>query len=219
MRPLKITISLSTPMVEPEHRFHLDGLLGSLRVAREFKVRDSFDPREVHHDLPLETYRSPSGEWVFKASAFKLHRQGAHQQWMMSIRLNTTVAAEHRAEGFLNLRGAKPNKAGGPFKGSTFNATLVWGELEAVCVGEKSLIEELLAECTHVGSRRSTGFGRVAGIKVAEISEDECRWYDRALPADYDGPGKDELVPAIEPVRAPYWDRTLFGPALVPLVV
>ncbi len=218
MKPLRIRITLSTPMMEPGNLFHIDGLLAALRVKQvEAERGEEVNPRDWHHDLPLGKYIAPSGEWVFQASVFALKREMPAVPWLITGGLSTTTAAEHRATGLLALRANKPNPAGGHFKGSCFHKPILWAELEGWCVGDKERIEALLAGCRQVGGRRGTGFGRVAAVQVDEVDEASCRWYDRALPLDYDGPGRDALVQLIGGMRPPYWDRTLYQPLLVPL--
>lgn len=216
MKPLRIRISLSTPMMEPGNLFHLDGLLAALRVKQAEVEHGDVNPRDWHHDLPLGKYVSPSGEWVFQASVFSLNSKSPAVPWLITGGINTMTAAEHRASGLLALRSSKPNPAGGHFKGSCFHKPLVWAELEAWCIGEREAIEHLLSNCRQVGGRRGTGFGRVSSVQVEEVSPEECRWYDRALPFDYEGPGRDALVGMIGGLRPPYWDRTQHEPLLAP---
>lgn len=218
MRPLKINIRLSTPMMEPGNLFHLDALLAALRVKQVEAEHGTINPRDWHHDLPLARYTSRSGAWVFKASAFTLKRESSSTPWMMSGGLNTTEAAEHRASGLLHLRANKPNPMGGHFKSSFFHKPIIWAELEGWCVGDKADVEALLAGCRQIGGRRGTGFGRVESIFVEEVDEATCRWYDRALPvdADIDAYGSESLVGMIGGLRPPYWDRTLHEPLVVP---
>jgi CRISPR type IV-associated protein Csf3 len=53
MQPLKVTIKLSTPMVEPDSLLHLDGLLGALKVKQvKADHGEGIDPRQHHYDLP-----------------------------------------------------------------------------------------------------------------------------------------------------------------------
>lgn len=215
---LKVTISLSTPMVEPGDLFHLDALLGALRVNRaRAELGDGIDPRAHHHDLPLERYHSPSGQWVFKASAFRLEKLLESQTWMQTSRINIAEAARHREEGFLLLRAAKPNPAGGPFKNSLYHYPVVLANLTAFCVGDKRLIEDLLAECRLVGGRRGVGCGRVSAITVDIVPETECNWIWRAMPDD----SEESIISgghalAMSALRSPYWDRVQHRPVLTP---
>jgi CRISPR type IV-associated protein Csf3 len=215
---LKVTIDLSNPMMEPGDLLHLDALLGALRVSRaRAEHGDAINPRDYHYDLPLERYQAPSGDWVFKASAFKLKRQLPNQMWMQTGRLSIVEAARHRQSGFLQLRAGKPNPAGGPFKTSIYHRPIVQAELTAFCVGDQQGIEALLSECRQIGGKRGVGFGQVAGFKVEPVAETDCPWSWRALPADADPRlVTSEHARCIAAIRGPYWDRTLHVEALAP---
>lgn len=217
MDALKVTISLSTPMAEPGDLFHLDALMGALRVAQERAIQgDGIDPRAYHHDLPLERYQTRSGQWVFKASAFRLERLSETTNWMQTGRLNVAEAARHRAEGFLRLRAAKPNLAGGPFKTSLYHIPIVWANLTAFCVGDADAVRALLANCAQVGGRRGVGFGQVSSITVEVVAQEHCPWFWRAMPDDAEGVDLDQYALAMSCLAAPYWDRALQRPVLVP---
>ncbi|CRN66771.1 CRISPR type AFERR-associated protein Csf3 [Pseudomonas aeruginosa] len=215
---LKVTINLSTPMVEPGDLFHLDALLGALHVNEvRTELGDGINPRDHHYDLPLEQYRSRSGQWVFKASAFRINKLIASQNWMQTSRINTTEAARHRSEGLLLLRAAKPNPAGGPFKNSLYHLPLAWATLTAYCVGDQARIAKLLSQCRQVGGRRGVGCGRVAGFAVEIVPEEECAWAWRAMPEDSDEICLfGEYALAMSSLKSPYWDRTLHQPVLIP---
>lgn len=218
MDPLRISISLRGPMVEPLQAFHLDALLGSLRVQMEEDARGAIDPKTVHHDIPVDRYTSPSGAWVFKASAFKLTKLSPTFLWMQTGRANLIQAAEDRASGLLSLRSAKPVTAGGPFKSSVSQVDMVWAELTAYAIGNQLEIEKLLAQCAQVGARRSTGFGNVSSIEVEVVDQSLCHWDWRALPEDYNEhlTHSDSLVLAQGNLRAPYWDKRSYERVFVP---
>ncbi|MHD0644145.1 hypothetical protein ACYPKM_00745 [Pseudomonas aeruginosa] len=218
MQPLKVTIKLRSPMVEPRQALHLDALLSALRVSAA-EQEGINDPNLVQHDLPVERYVAPSGEWVFKASAFNLRREAPAMPWMQTGRSDLVMAAEDRASGFLKLRGAKPNTAGGPFKASKYTIDIVWSVLEAFVVGDKAGIESLLADCKQVGGRRGTGHGCVDSISVVEVTSAECAWYNRSLPEDFEGidGAKLDLVRRIGALRSPYWMKALHKVVLSPL--
>ncbi|MFK4136682.1 hypothetical protein ACI2KR_31090 [Pseudomonas luteola] len=218
MEPLRITILLNSPIVEPSQPFHFDALLGALKVRQAEAEHGAIDPRSVHHDIPLDRHVTPSGKWVFKASAFKLNKMEEAFNWMMSGRSDLKQAAEDRASGFLKYRTAKPNTAGGPFKASVFHLDLVWGDLVAYAVGDKQAIEQMLAGCSQVGGRRGTGFGNVQSISVESVSIEECHWDWRNLPSDYDIPltHTESLVQSAGSLHAPYWDRQLHEVVLMP---
>lgn len=216
MEPLKITIRLKTPMVDPGALLHLDGLLGALRVDQAKALQgENINPRDYHYDIPVERHSTESGEWVFKASAFRATMEAQSSLWMQTGRLSITQAADHRAEGYLKLRGNKPNIAGGPFKTSIYRFPILWAELTAYCVGDLQGVRDLLASCKQIGPRRGAGFGQISEIVVEQVPEKECNWSYRAMPEECSG-----LVPghvlAVGALRAPYWDKTMHCKVLVP---
>lgn len=216
MEPLKISIELQTPMVEPGEIMHLDALLGALKVKQvKKKLGEGINPRDYHHDIPVDRYTTASGQWVFKASAFQLASDQTPQMWMHTGRLNLAQAAQHRNDGFLRLRAAKVALGGGAFKTSLFHFPITTARLTAYCRGDKQGIEALLVDCQQVGGRRGTGFGQVSSITVESVPESECNWMRRALPSDADV-AKDSHALAIAALHAPYWDRALHQPVLMP---
>lgn len=216
---LRITVTLSTPMVEPDNLLHLDGLLAALRVRQaEAATDEPVDPLQVQHDIPVERYTSPSGEWVFKASAFRLHRETETRNWMQTGRTDLVRVAEDRHSGLLKLRSSKPNLAGGPFKSSAYHYPVLWTGLVAYCVGDKQAIEGLLKDCEQIGGRRGVGSGKIQSIEVSTIPEQECIWVYRALPLDADDLNlQGTYATAMKGLRPPYWDRTLHQPVNTPL--
>lgn len=217
MQTLKVTVRLRTSMVAPEQLFHLDALLGSLRVGQAMKeLGEGINPRDHHYDIPVERFVSPSGEWVFKASAFKLDGQIHRSVWMQTGRVRLEEVARHRSEGWLNLRANKPITAGGPFKTSLYHAALVSCDLLAYCVGDQAQVQALLSECHQIGGRRGVGMGQVDSITVEAVPADECDWQYRAMPVDAPGLGGSHSQ-AVSGIRAPYWDRRLHQQALLPI--
>lgn len=216
MEPLVVVIDLQGPMVESKDLLHLDAILGAIKVRQvRAQLGDDINPRDYHYDLPLERYTSPSGDWVFKASAFKQQRDIAPQMWMQTGKIGLSEAARHRQEGWLSLRASKPVLGGGPFKRSVFHESLVSGQLTAFCIGDKAGVEALLADCTQIGGRRGTGFGRVKSISVTPVAADQCLWHYRALPVDAECALEGHVL-STAALQAPYWDRTLHRAVLVP---
>lgn len=206
-------------MKEPENLFHLDALLAAMRVQEaEALCGRTVDPSEVQHDLPLERYVAPSGEWVFKASAFRLQRESEVQMWMQTGRTDLTRFAVDRAAGFVKMRASKPNLAGGFFKSSAFHYPLVWAELTAYCVGDKARVESLLARCEQIGGRRGVGSGVVESIEIQVVDQDDCVWAYRTMPTGAEREMQGiQFAQAVRALRPPYWDRASHVAALQPL--
>lgn len=218
MQPLRVTVELKTGMMAPEPLLHLDALLGALRVNRAYReLGESINPRDFHYDLPLDRYvPDQASEWVFKASAFKLVNRLHQENWMQTGRINLAEVARHRDEGWLKMRAKKPVVAGGPLKASLFHVPQVWCDLVAYCVGNKAEIEALLSECKQVGGRRGVGMGQVLRIMVEPVTQNECDWQHRAMPACTPALEKTHCK-AISAIRAPYWDRRQHQSALLPI--
>lgn len=214
---LKVTINLSSPMVEPGGHFHLDALLGALRVqvARQ-EACSEVDPEVFHHEIPVARHTYPCGEWVFKASAFHLEHLAPTEIFMQTGRIHLPTVAQAREEGgWLKLRANKPNIGSGPLRNSLFHIPLLWATLTAYCVGNREGIEELLQECRQVGGRRGVGCGQVQSVVVEEIDEQDCAWEHRQLPVSSNL--HDTHALSIGALRAPYWDRTAHMEVLTPV--
>lgn len=216
MAPLKVSIAISTPMVMPTDLFHLDALLGALRVGQAEREHGNIEPRDWHHDLPVERYVCEDGDWVFKASAFRLVAESDLQLWMSTGRTNLNNLADHREAGITTSANKVPNN-GSFFKSTIARTPIIWARLEAFCIGDKNKIEELLAGCCSVGGKRGTGFGRVQSITVSEVESNDCHWEYRALPAGYPIRYWSEYAVALSALNAPYWDKTAHRPVLIPL--
>ena len=215
---LKITITLEHGMAEPKTLFHLDALLGALKVQQARSVYgEQINPRDFHYDIPVERYTTSSGDWVFKASAFKIELSHPKEYWFQTKRMNITQIANHRANGFLTVRASKPRIDTQPLKPNFNHSSVVIGSLVAYCVGNKQGIKTLLNSCKKIGGLRGVGFGNVAGIDVSEIDKKDCDWYWRAMPLDSDTSLLlDEHIKCVTGMRAPYWDRTLHALGYLP---
>lgn len=218
MEPLKIRFELRAPMVDPQDMFHLDALLGALKVkAVEREKGEAVNPRDHHYDLPIARYTATTGEWVFKASCLTAQRHFEPEIWMQTGRLDTTAAAEHRESGWLKDRGKKPNPGGGSYKTSIYHSMISNCELTAYCIGDNQAVAALLEHCEQIGPRRGVGFGAIKTITVEPVIESDCPWYRRAMPVGSEGSFPEEYAMATGALRAPYWDKTEKGKIMVPL--
>lgn len=216
MTPLKVSIAISTPMVMPTDLFHLDALLGALRVGQAEAEHGNIEPRDWHHDLPVDRHKCENGEWVFKASAFRLTQESDLQLWMTTGRTNLNDLADYREAGLTQSADKVPTN-GSHFKSTIARTPIIWARLEAFCIGDKAAIQRLLDGCSSVGGKRGTGFGRVQSITVSDVEAKDCHWEYRALPAGYHVGNSEEYALALSALNAPYWDKTAHKPALIPL--
>ncbi len=217
MKPFRVLIKLSSAMVVPRQPLHLDALLSALRVARD-EDKPGFDPSLIKDDIPLDRYHSPSGEWCFKGSAFRLIRHAPSFMWMLTGRADLPAIAEDRHSGFLRLRQNEVSTAGGPFKSTKTDLEVVLADVEAFGVGDIDAVRDMLSECKQIGARRGIAFGNIASVHIEEVAEQECRWQWRVLPFDANTRELDvEASYAIAGLRAPYWDRLTHVKVAIPV--
>lgn len=223
MEPIKITIQLRRPMVAPNHLFHADALLAGLKVEQaEQEAGCAVNPEDHQHDLPIERYHSPSGEWCFKASAFNLVMEEGSilQNRFATRRISEPDAADLIQEGLVQTRQSKPNRAGGNFKMGLSSYLCGWYKATAYLVADKQKIEQLLSGLTNIGARRGINSGEVESVKVESVPEKECLWQRRALPFDFDQEVDESiaLCKAVACIRPPYWNKGAYRMVLEPAV-
>lgn len=86
------------------------------------------------------------------------------------------------------------------------------------CVGDRAEIEHLLCTVTHLGKKRSQGWGRVASWDVQPWPEDWSVWKEgqlvRGVPIEDAGPGGHNLL--YYGIRPSYWHRNNQMPLMMP---
>lgn len=210
--PLKVTIKLLTGYAQGDQPFHLDALLGALRL--QLVTQSVYNVREYHHDLPLQKH-VVGDKWVFKASLLQPQNVIARELQMQTGRMSVEAAAQSRASGFLHYRPNKPNPSGGYFKGSLYHVPLTHAaSLVAYCVGDLNGVRQLLELCHQVGARRGVGYGKVESVQVEPVALEQCDWQNRHMP--YNGEPEPGYSLAVGSLVSPYWDRSQFEPLLVP---
>ena len=218
MQPLRITAILVRPVLSLSHPIMLDGLLAAARVKRA-EMDGHPDPWSVQDDLPLARYESPSGCWIWKASAFVPQPVSEHLPLLQTSRHNLARMAEDIEDGLVRMRKAKINPAGGMFRSSyEYLRVQWWQQAYADCIGDRAAIADLLQEITHLGGRRSLGLGEVRQWQIDPIDAESCLWMRRPMPADSDVPASDiSYALAMQTLRPPYWRKTARQIALVPV--
>lgn len=218
MEPLRITAVLVRPVLSLSHPIMLDGVLAAAKVKRA-EIAGHPDPWSVQDDLPLARYESPSGQWVWQASAFVPQPLSEHLPLLQTSRHDLARMTQDIDDGLVQIRKAKINPAGGMFRTSyEYLRAQWWQQAHADCIGDRDAIADLLQEITHLGGRRSLGLGEVSEWRVDVIDAGSCRWMRRPMPADSDAAASDiSYAPAMQTLRPPYWRKTARQTALVPV--
>lgn len=210
MVPLKVTISLLTPMaILNDHPFHFDGLLAGL-LAKQLEDAGSSDPWNEALDLSpyLETY-AEGEDWVWKASMLFPHFEADADWWASVRRTNPLVYMEAQSDGVLPTRRGSINLESGQERNFFYQSPHRWASrIEAWCVGDQVEISSLLRTATSVGAKRQNGFGRVGHIEVVNDVGALEEWTARPMPHSYQPHNAVDYESASHPLRPPYWDRT-----------
>lgn len=216
MEPLWVIIELERPLALGTRPMHLDGLLSFARVEQAAEDGET-DPWALQHDLPLERYTSPSGQWCFKASLLAPCPASEPFTVLLTGRIEAARVVQDRETVLDTGRTTKINPAGGYFKGSIFNQSVQWVDrLVASAVGEKAEIERLMQRITAVGRRRNIGFGAVRSVTVLPSSDEEA-WSWRTLPSDADFEPAVTMALSDGNLHAPYWKRASAVESIEPI--
>lgn len=223
MEPIKITISLRRAMVTPNHLLHSDALLSGLHIEQlEANANQAIDPDKHQHDLPIDRYYSPSGQWCFKASAFLLHKEPGSelQNRFTTRRVSENLAAELIGQGVLQARQSKPNRAGGHFKMGLSSYLSGWYQATAFMIADKAKVKNLLSDLRNLGAKKAINSGEIESVKVESVTESECFWQMRALPSDFDEAIDKQisLCKSVGNLRPPYWKKSNYQLVLEPAI-
>ena len=209
LTPLKVVCRLKRSVVlDARWPLMFDGLLAAVAVrrikGREFDAEDLTAPGAaiIEPVLPLgRTERD--GEWWWQASAARLSGTETELEWVHSHidleRLERQVAdppaIREQVGRYRSVRLPVPAS--------------VCGTLEWDCVGDRTEIEEMLAEVRSVGKRRGTGHGSVTAWEITDVTDPHAghgEWTPHGNPARPMPPTVGwEGTTGIAPLRAPYW--------------
>lgn len=222
MEPLWVRFRFCSPIVfDSEHPIHLDALL-AWAVVDTPGPQGQLAPWSTGDDLShiVESHSSPSGEWVWKASA--LNFTPLSEKFLTNnVRLSDPLIY---MKGFDSevIESSRPRKfidrRSGQERAYNFLMAYQWMEkAEAWCVGDCDRITLLLKRLTCIGKLTRNGFGLISDVTVAPCRLDECRWRDRVLPSGVEGEKDVDYVPALRCLRPPYWHKTHRVMAMAPI--
>lgn len=198
MEPLRVELTLQTPMIEPAFPIHLDALLAwaAVEEATELSRRD---PLTAQEELPLQRV----GE-VWAASALQFTQVATPTTTFTTKRTDVGLIADSLNTGAVTRAANKLSLNSGPFRQAlTFHQTRQPESAVAWCVGERSDIERLLDRISYLGARRRLGHGEIGSRIVSTDKSAHTRWKERIMPEPADG-----YFPVRAVLSPPYWDRT-----------
>lgn len=219
--PLRITMTLGSPVYATGQPLHLDALLAYERVRHEPGRSHgphgvAWEPSEAE-EVPLPLDRMRDGPcWWWRASAVEIVGASSRQFWAKRF------DREHLGEIAMG-KATQVVTSLGPLKDmkvpveAVFVPSLTW-----YAVGERSRVHDGLRRLRFLGKKGSQGYGEITSLSVARISDVELPdfasdWLRieagaarpaRNLPASWartHGLKVDGEITA--PLRPPYWRR------------
>ena len=150
---------------------------------------------EIYHP-PVPLKRVEIGDDWWYACSFAIGETAGERTTFWHKRFDAQIAEDYADFGG---RRAKVNSKSGPYKGYRMPITIfLIPRLTWYCVGDATEIRELLENVTHIGKKRSQGYGRIRRWAVGETSED-LSWMR---------PTPDENGDEVTSIRPPYWESS-----------
>lgn len=208
MQNLKITAYMQTGKVATTDLFlPLDSILAETWIYENHPEvleisQSSIKPEElIVAELPFEK-RGEGDKWYW-ACSFACGKPKAEERIYWHKRFDFDLGIKYIDFG--NRRG-KVDVKSGQYKNYRMPIiTYLIPKLEWYAVGDRAEIERLLSGVTHIGKKRSQGFGRVSRWTVKEWPEDLSSL--RAIP----DPEGEEMG-----IRPPYWLAWQWTTAKIP---
>lgn len=206
--PVRIELTLRTPMIVPTTGKHLDALL-SWAAVQQADFFGADDPIAEQHKTGLARYQVGQA-WCFQASLLDYEWIGEPDQihYVKRSKLEDYAGAWDAG-----LFRKKPyfDGARGATKAGSYLQPMRWVQkIRAYAIAEDiDRVEELLPWITHVGKLSHKDFGAVSSCTVHEDQAAHNFWTRRTLPSD--SPLATSHVKAIGALVSPYWKRENFS--------
>lgn len=201
MVPLKITFDLAQPMAVPDAPIHFDALMCWAVEKRELLGLGK-------GAVPIDLYEE-AGLSCYKASQLfiRMGSNGIRFQGMITRKYDLPRWALARDSVWSGKKDNIPDGTGQQ-KGFLVHDSYIFPEsVHCFCVGDPDGIRDLMQEIFGLGRRSRNGWGKLRGFEIETVSQTDCHWFKRSLPAGLKSMATDMHLPAIGPASFPYWDR------------
>jgi len=215
MKPFKVTIRFSAPLVLSDYPVHLDALLAWC-YANEAEEGGAENPWEMSSDLSpgLARAEGEGGQWCWKASRVLFTPSSEKHLMNMLRRTDPEKFQEDYDKGhYTSVRGPKGSvnsidSNSGQYRAYQMYISYQWMEkAEAYGVGDIDTVKEWLDRLSSVGKLGRNGFGTIASIEVEECSAAESLWRNRVLPQGVEGVDGITYAPVMATLHPPYWNQ------------
>lgn len=213
-KPLQIDFDMATPF-SSIHLQHIDSILAYHSLLQLFP-EDFYDMHEtrppLESPLPLEKRSNNAGQWWWAASAAKY-----------ILELESIATWKKRWDEEHDYLVEEPDKRlfridhkAGHYKAYNMPILLRSAKvLSFCCVGNLEEIERLLSKVTHMGKKRSQGWGRIRKIAITDSDYDWSCWDREGKPMRAIPMNSQEILEITNKTggvhlanvayRAPYW--------------
>ncbi len=215
MKPLKITILLSSPIAFPikvkPYPLMFDSILIELMAQRagrfdyDYNEYDSYSPENNERGVPLAV--GGTRKKFYRASAIEVPKA---EHTSLSIVSRTDWPEEQEIEKCAKWKREVIYVGSGLYRNSReLMPGIIAPIVNFYCVGDKEKIEDLLSDLKAIGVKTAIGMGRVEKVVVKEIAEDYSvidKNGNPARPIPFDEhPGRGGWLRDYCSYKPPYW--------------
>lgn len=214
MRPLEICIEMRVPFSSTEE-IRLDGILSYLAL-KDFLGDDFYCMKDkdktLPAPLPIEKVNSGTDNWFWKCSFSKAKIE---KEEIVTWKKRWDEENEDLVKK-PEKREIRINHKQGFFKAYQMPIVLKSSKkLLFCCVGNEEELSKLLKKITHIGKKRSQGYGEVKSFSIVDPEKDWSLWHDyerriasRSIPVEV----KNEDLLKVgcmsrKTIRPPYWHK------------
>ena len=201
MKPIKISLEISSPILVPKYPIHLDALLYA-----SYQLNTNLSDTEILNELEKVLAKE---DGIFKASALRYVRTKQSPismcEWSLVTRTHWIEwpYSSHEREKTITVKGGGFRK-----RVTTYNAILT-STVEFHAVGEPKKIKYLLESLGFIGLNNSQGFGEITAVEIDD--DDDFCFFDeegelaRCLPLHMVSSEKvQHYLRVINSVKPPY---------------
>jgi CRISPR type IV-associated protein Csf3 len=217
MKPLKITMFLSSPLAMPvkvqPYPLMLDSIIIELMTLREGKLdydypeNDPYAPENNTKGVPLAV--GGKNKKFYLASAMEVEEKVPRERAFLSFVKRTDWPEDEEIEQYANWNRTNIATGSGTYRNAReILPGILAPVLNFYCVGDKEAVTDILSDLTAVGVKTSIGMGKVEKVIVVESEDhsiiDRLGNPARPIPLD-EHPGNARWLKDYCTYKPPYW--------------
>lgn len=218
MKPLRVTFTMTTPMVIPGHPIHLDALLARVAVDNAHASPDTAfsEAIKAQETLPFQKWTHAEHTGYCASCLYLRQPDPAPAMRHMFTRPEIDLFAKARRNGHPVRKNHFPQGTGAYKLFALKIPVRRYAEAVAWCIGDPQAVLGLASQVPSIGKLARNQHGTVHSVKVEDDPKALQRWKRRNLPHGADTDNEVSYFPAAAAVFPPYWKRPNFIAALTP---